>query len=691
MKQFNAVKKLLIVALLCAVGSANAQVHPLAFGPHTLAGGGTTLSNSNWYKDYVGGRLIVTAPYPSAIAGDKENKRATIGTGTSQWPDIIDTPLYNKVVIMDTTADSFASSAFPVGYMNGKIALLWRGPIGAPISFSQKAKFAQDAGAVALVVINEYPDADPFSPGYTTGAWTIKIPVVMISNRDGIAISALYHTSPPGTVKMTITNWGQNNLDDLGMVPHGQAAWHNFALPYNQFAAGNARLPYKGFDGTFVANFGSNSATNVKTKAELYFTPPDVTTPTLQHTDSVTFAGPFTGNGTTDTLADSIMAMFPTTDKSYTMTASGPGRFDLVYTVSSDAVDQAPSDNKATVSFYLTDSLYSKGRYSFVKNAPIAGTGIGFASGAEITWGPLYYVAKGGTAVSKIQYSIFSNSTATPPVLSGSNDICIFKWVDGGDGSAPDSILQNGELELVSLTTHPFTSSDTSGAIIAHTGFKDATGSGANKTIFLDSNTWYYVAIDLTNSSSSDPQFIGVDGITSPLPRVWGRWLINQRDMDYSSIVETSPSSIGSTPTDNLGPIPFSQVSFVNVVDSFSWTNVIGMIPAVALTVNNSPDTSGTIDHTNVRNTTKSADNISLFPNPASDYMNVAVNLDHTVPTISYKIIDMHARIISKEVHYNLQNDAFSINTSSLAAGNYYLIITADGMNSQARKFTVVR
>ena len=248
------------------------------------------------------------------------------------------------------------------------------------LSFSLKALNAANAGAIAIVIINEYPGAGPFAPGSSTGVLPVTIPVIMISNEDGIAISAQYHSSPAGTVRMSLVPWGQGNQHDLGMVNNGQALWHNFALPYYQFAGENTKWAYKGLDGTFIANFGSSPATGVKVAAATSFTPSSSGVPTVQHRDTVSFAGPFTGTGA-DPLHDSIYAMF---GSEYDLSASGPGRFDVTYQVYSDSSEQSPSDNSVTKSFYLSDSVYSKGRYNFVTKAPIRDEYFGFSGGAVL-------------------------------------------------------------------------------------------------------------------------------------------------------------------------------------------------------------------------------------------------------------------------------------------------------------------
>ena len=688
MKQFNMLKVLFVAALIGAVNVAFAQVHPLAFGPHTLSGS-TTMSSSNWYLNYVGKRVVVTQP--SSIAGDKINAESAIGTGSGQWPNIHDTDLFNIPIKMDTTSDSFAGVGFAPGYFAGKIAVLWRGPIGGPFTFTLKAMNAQQAGALAVILIDEYPGQAPFAPGYSTGVGTVTIPVYMISNTDGIAISGVYHSSPAGTVKMSLTNWGEGLTNDLGIITNGAATWHNYALPYSQFAAGSTSLPYKALDGAFVANFGTDSAASVKLVASTYFTPTGGSTPaTPQHKDSIVSESVFIGAANSpaihpsDTTSDSVFAMFTNSAASlYNLTASGTGRFDVVYNLSSSLVDQSLGDNSATVSFYLTDSIYSKGHYDFVNNLPERAIYEGFGGGAEFTWGPMYYVAKGGDTVSKIQYSIAAN-TAGP--LSGGNDVYFFKWVDGSNGQPKDSIMQNGELDLVSWSTKNYGTLDTSEATLTLSTFNDSNNFNPI-ALKLDSNTWYYVAIDLTQSTTASPLFLGCDGFMDPYPRVFGRWFINPADLEYNSVVATNLADIQANPASNNGCLPASEVSFIRVIDSFNYANEKGLIPAVALTIKKYH--ADTTSHVGVHNISL-AENVTVYPNPANDHMDVSINMDQVADKVTYKVMDGLGRIVGKIVHNNVQSETLSINTATLSAGTYFLLITADETKHVSRKFTVI-
>ncbi len=674
MKRTNTLKQLLFVTLLCLTGVASAQIHPLAFG---TAGGYT---NSNYYADYVGLRFQVTAP--GSIAGDYVHAAAVVGTASGDWPSIVYTPIINQPVIMPPKSDSAATSSFAPGSMTGKICLLWRGPLVSPgpVSFSQKAQYAQDAGAIACVIINEYPGGAPFAPGYTTG-FTVHIPVIMIGNYDGIAIENVYDASAPGTVKMTITPWGQSLTNDLGIVPTGGAAWHDYAIPYDQLS-GTGVSAYKGLDGAFVANYGTATQTNVKVSGTLSFTPSGTTTPIQLHTDTVKLP--------TFTVADSIWAMFDTltsnNEYDVTLTTPAKGRFDLTYNISEANTDDYSGDNKWTTSFFATDSLYSKGSYNFVTNQPVRTSYRGGATTAQI-WGNMYYVAKGGALVSRVQYSL--DATATGPFSEPGNNVYLFKWVDGDRGLPKDSLVQNGELELVGAGTKSFDGiNDTSQALLEVRNMGIDTGTpGTGHFVVLQSNTWYYLAVGIPPA-----YYLGCDGIQDPFPRIYGRHHAVNHIYEYSNLQFGEPTGseadIYTNFAANNNPMP-ADVQHI-AVDSFNFNNSRSLLPAIAMIINKDTSYVPPIIGGLVKNQSKPAIGISLSPNPSSEVLNVSLDLDKFAASVKYTLIDGMGRIVSETVHTNLQSEKYSINTSVLASGNYFLVVNANDKVT-FKKFVVAR
>jgi hypothetical protein len=660
MKQMITLKNLLLASCIAGASIANGQVHPLAFGSYTL---GTTATDPNWYADYVGLRFVVNSP--ASVAGQKIYTHP--GIGTTPWGATVTTPIVNTQIIMPQPGDSLAGSPITVD-MSGRIGYVYR---GGGIEFVCKALEVQNAGGIACVIVNNINGGPVgMGAGSVCAATSVTIPVFMISKEEGDVITALYNAAD--TARFTITPWGLGLANDLGFVPSGVAGWHNYAIPSNQLGATGNPSEYNMVDGSFIANYGSADATGVNVVSTLSFTPDGSSTPAVQHTNTVTLAA-FTGTATVPT-PDSIYAMFDPTE--YSVAASGKGRFDLKYDISSAVADDYPADNSMTTSFYVTDSLYSKSRYDFTSNNPVKTIGYSWNSGGDFLWGPMYYVKNGGTSISRVQYSL---STSTPGPLGTAVNIYLFKWVDGSGDQPMDSVVQNGELTLASLGVHNFDGvNDTSGANLNFWGMGDPT-SGNPATILLDANSWYYLAIGVPGG-----HFLGSDGIMHPYPRVYGRYQINPAMIDYSNVVSTSTDDITANPTSANTAIPGAFVAYVNSVDSFNFNNTRGMIPSVAMIANNNP----VIDYVNpiAANNTK----VTLFPNPAKDYVQVALSLENVSKKVTYTIIDGLGRFVSKEVHNNVKEENFTINTSKLPAGHYFFVVNTDD-KAVSRNFVIAK
>ncbi len=658
MKQFNTVKILLLFVLLGCAGSVIGQTfHPLAFDTIPPYTGNV----ANWYKDYVGARLLVTNP--SAVAGSKIFTITNDGISASgQWGAAITTPIVNKPVVM-ALPDSFGCSTITnFAAMSGNIALIWRGPISGACEFGAKALAAQNAGAVACVLINEYPGEGPVGMGPGASGTSVTIPVLMIGNLDGIAISAQYHSNPAGTVRMSLIPWGQAYQNDLGFCPGGLSVWHDHAIPASMLGGENP-LAYKCIDGGFIANFGTHNATNVKLTSFQSFTPTGGSAGPV-HRDSISL--------TSFPVTDSIWAMFAPSE--FDLTAiSSTGRYDLSYAVTSDSTDQFPSDNTWNYSFYATDSIFCKGRYDFAEGHPL--TSKYYRANGNCLWGTPYYVTKGGDAFKDVQFSIATGVGLLPATQQL---FYIFKWVDGsfGAGSSNNS-LEGGELQLVGTCSRTFDGiGDSSDEYYTTTLItSDSNNTGHFVPVKIDSNSWYYVAADITPASPTQGTFLGVDGELSMFPRSFGRKHFHGEKELYNPALDTNKTDMRGT----YQAATFDDFAFglsFNV-DSVIYNREIGMIPNLALRI--MPYTTPPVDHTGVNSVPTGALKFEVFPNPASDVINVNIELAAAAKTVSYTIFDNHARIISRETHNNVLNETYSYSTSKLASGVYYVIVNADG------------
>ncbi|MES2701141.1 MAG: T9SS type A sorting domain-containing protein [Bacteroidota bacterium] len=681
MKQFNTCKSLLLATFLGAAGVAQGQVaqtsHPLAF--ENLIG---TTTFRNFYKDYVGVRVQVTAP--SVIAGDYDYTTSNDGysaISATNWGGSVTTPIVDVPVYMGSGGagsgdDSFGCSTFTAS-MAGKIAVIWRGPgiagSGTGCEFSAKANNAQAAGAVAVIIVNQAPGEGPVGMGGGAGFASVTIPVFMVGNLDGIRIAAQYRTLPPGSVKMTITPWGKSLSNDLGFVPGGASMWAYSAIPFYQFNAAPTHNAYKGMDGAFIANYGTNDQTNVKLNTNVTYTPTGGSAASI-HTGTLTVTP--SSSSTTFAAIDSIYTVF---SPEYNLTGiTGKGRVDINYLISSDATDDFAADNSYVHTFHLTDSVFSKGRYDFANNRPAVTLYTGGV--APFMWGVPYFVAKGGDAMKDIQFSI---STGPGVLTVGNMNFYIFKWVDGAPGATfLDSVIENGELELVGTACHPFNGTTDSSfnffnaAVTNDTDITDlVSGGGMMK---LSDNTWYFVVAEVPGTTSVA---IGCDGILNAYSRSYGRAHFNNYVELYNPVFGGDELTLRTDPANAFANWSFSGAPFD--VDSVTYNTQYGLVPALAFRV-------APYSNVGVHTTATSSANVQVYPNPANDKINVALNLPAVAKEVTFTILNTMGRVVSTDKMNNVQNDTYSYTTSQLPAGNYFIVVNADGKQMH-KKFTVIK
>lgn len=164
-----------------------------------------------WNNTVPGNFLTVNTP--ATIAG------GYLASAGSFGPALPSIPLTGDLVQVDDDTDPIhdGCSAFVnAAQLPGKIAVIDRGDC----TFVEKVQAAQDAGAIAVIIINNIP-GDPIQMGGASG--TILIPAIMISQADGALILAEMAT---GTVNASISDGGgavTSVLDgdfDNGIIAH---------------------------------------------------------------------------------------------------------------------------------------------------------------------------------------------------------------------------------------------------------------------------------------------------------------------------------------------------------------------------------------------------------------------------------------------------------------------------------------
>jgi hypothetical protein len=552
--------------------------------------------------------------------------------------------------------------------MTGNFGLVFRGDC----EFGAKALAAQNAGAIAVIIADNIPGG-PIEMGAGAVGSGVTIPTIMISQADGLAIANQINNGQ--TVTASFTLWGSGQTNDLGILNTGYTQYHSMVTPLSQMMANNGNPgALMAYDGAFIANLGSSDETNVKLESNVTFTPQAGGAAQQVHNGSFTFAN--------FPQADSIYAV--STGAAYNVHPTVKGTYDVTYTLSMDNPDQYTANNSKTHSYVVSDDIYCKGRYDFTKNAPTANIYFKFATaGTPITAGNFYFVPIGGTFKALSAQYTCAGSNANEGGLSGeTSTVLLYRWADT---LIVDSLVEFGELQLIGINTKTHAPTDSTGDAFEQ-NFLDVTGAPID--IVLDSNAWYFAAVEL-----SDQTFMGYDGITNYFPRTFLRQHATPGFTEfYSTNIPANNIDIDADIVNNPTTLLPSHFPFEGslgltaglTVDSARYAQQRkGFVPAVALKI--APVTA--MATSNVRLDAK----LDLYPNPTNNELNISVVAQKSTSALYYTIVDITGKKQYYTAHKNIvgKSDNFVIDTKAFANGTYILVVSSAEGTSTVKKFVI--
>jgi hypothetical protein len=245
-----------------------------------------------------------------------------------------------------------------VNSIAGKIAFVYRydGVTASTLCFLyDKALNAQNAGAVAVVVVNRPDGPEDVGGGGTVGPG-VTIPVVMISFSDGEVLRNQLQTGP---IELFIGNKTGLFTNDVGLSTQNNLIPKSYAVP--SFIALNGS-PFTFDLGTQVHNYGTATQSNLFVHAQVK----DPSGATL-YTQSI---GPMSLNpGDSVSILPGGTYAFP----AFNLPLTNEGIYDVVYSTEIAAVaDSFPGDNSQVHSFFVNDKVFSYARIDSATNLPKA-------------------------------------------------------------------------------------------------------------------------------------------------------------------------------------------------------------------------------------------------------------------------------------------------------------------------------
>lgn len=585
-------------------------------------------------------RLVVNSP--SGIAGLK--KFTYSFESGSAWGRDIDSFWFN-VELVKAGPDSLACTGSQSSKTD-KWVLIMRGDC----QFGEKAYAAQLAGAKGVLIVNNVVGAEAVGMAAGTSGAMVNIPVLMVSNADGMA---MFNALNSGQVFISLTRWGFNFGNDAALVPYSVTQAPDFAVPQNQLATAGA---YKLYTGALVANVGNNNQTNLVVKSTVNWTPTGGSA-TQVYTDTAMLAS--------ISVNDSISDMF--SPRSYAMQATTTGKFDISYEVTSDSTDEQGGDNVESMTVHVTPNVFSKGRYDLAAGEPMVNLGRRYGSGPS-TWGPMYYVANGGRDADKVQFQVTDGDTSAHSLLTYSAiPVYLMKWTD--DNS--NNVMEISEVSVKGVAARNFTVTDSNYTTI-NVDIDDINTPG--KKVALDGNSWYWVAIDLPANF-----YVGVDDNSNYFSRTYAaqKYAAPQVIKEFSApIYYNSHSAMMANTTDAVRLLAtflathIASAASANNIDSASFLGLKGGVPSIPLYISNFP--------TGVSKPQAKTFDVAVYPNPAINEVNVKLSFKQASSKVAMRVIDIHGRSVYQQDLKNVKSEVVTIPVTSFANGQYYVIVTSD-------------
>jgi hypothetical protein len=324
---------------------------------------------------FVKGQVVCSGVSPASIAG---NYAFSWGTPANTWgsPDFNIPGTYVQDTLMlvdDGTIGNSTISGVPlanygcgtlINNLSGKIAVVYRydGGTASTICYmSEKALIAQNAGAIAVLIVNRPSAGADIGTGGLTVAPNVTIPVVLVNFNDGEILRAEMQNGPVTMFLGNKTGLFANDLalrTEAALIP--KKGFFPALLAQNETEFN--------FDlGARIYNPGNLPQGNISLRATV--TNPagnlvydnSVSAMYIDINDSIDVAP-----GENFTLADFSLSTYPVGTYTLTYTAS---MMDLNMT---NIVDEYASDNSISYSFTISDSIYSAAKVDTANGLPNA-------------------------------------------------------------------------------------------------------------------------------------------------------------------------------------------------------------------------------------------------------------------------------------------------------------------------------
>lgn len=374
-------------------------------------------------------QVVCAGVSPASIAGNYE---FSWGEPANNWasPDfnIPGTYVTGELMLVDdgSVGNSPASGLPLANYgcaplindLTGKIAVVYRydGVTASTICWmSDKALIAQNAGAIAVVIINRPGANSDLSTGGGTAAPNVTIPVVLIDFNDGASLRTEMGNGP---VTMFLGNKTGLYANDIGITKETKLIPKSYGV-IAQLAQNGSEFNFE--VGTRVYNYGNNDQSNATVTANI-----DGPGGSSVYNETV---GPLSilSGDSIDVMPGEINSFPIFSIASYPM-----GDYTLTYTVSPGITDEYDGDNSTSSLFIVSDSIFSYAKLDAITHLPVASNGYR-PSVSNSTYSVCTVISDPNASRLGVQGIYFSASTGygSGLVLTGEEMLLnLYQWED---------------------------------------------------------------------------------------------------------------------------------------------------------------------------------------------------------------------------------------------------------------------
>jgi len=327
------------------------------------------------------------------------------------------------------------------------------------------------------------------------------------------------------------------------------------------------------------------------------------------------------------------------------------GAYVGTYTVSGDSTENNPDDNSQSFDFVISDTTFAKDLGPTRTISPGRGN---WADGERWSWayGNHYLVPNGdGMFARSVSFSLAIGDPGTDTDISGGTVfVTLYEWDDSNNY---DGVAEPDERVALGQTVYFIESSTNQDNIIT---VPLPQPNGDLDAIPLKDNGSYMAMVEYISSDDETTMNMGGARVSDYGARTFQDGFTDSTLINYSSVLAIEEDLLAAN---------------YSAVGTFGGT----LVPIVRLNIGDEP-----LIPSSTKLPTLADNSMLISPNPAVDFVNVALDLEEMAKGATLEIIDMNGKTQNMIDMNNVQKDSKNFLVGGLSSGTYYIrLVTENG------------